>query len=1496
MPGSVESRQSSNNSPENQNGWDILMEEADDSPQTTWEDVAKLEYGSEDREELSSRPQMKNFVKRVLAEHAYRKVDKLINGNHRGFNHSYYGDRRKAIEIVENGKADLSDPRVAELYIQTKFQTREQKLDDRNNLGYAKPKSLSEKIEDMKEAGIPVEKSVGFLADDFITQVNGALNDEAGNNFAAEAGYNSSRLARADDKGDFNSMREVFDQYDIPEIKQKIKESVDIQSFGDKVIEQTLANARDFEYDTEKAENSRENFQKNIHLLEELGFTPFQESIEPLTSGYNQASRQQLANKLGLIDGKIVDRMYQYKFDALSDFTANQNKYSMSQPNIQIIDELKCSGEDDFAKFWEDLSIKHGKDMMTELAGLSNGKTIVSILEIPARDYAEHKDDKDEIFDFLISHADRLHGPDRGFAIAMGEMISREKEKERVEIENDKDEPFSFGPNIIIQEHNANIRKSITNALNIASNDSRLQGYHFFFDENGISRQAKEAALLDRAVGETITRLEPDWRNNFPGIPDKESYLRPEDILENEELISSLSKERQSLIKIGVEHDWYDFEKLNTMDLSKYFDEDGNPKSQLAEDMFKSRISTRLGRKKLGEIPELASMMPKPYQHYLDILTRSGSDKMESFPEPTIKSLFTEDGAKPEFWQKQFYGGEIGSIIRYAESFKEDDDEDFVPDYTNLGLSGSQQSALRVSDKIHSSGYVDTLTDFVKNDELEKYFDDEGPTAEFWQRTFYVGDFSCLMDQEVVPNDELGLSEKQAKSLEVYGGIDDYSMQDEFRKFVIEKDSEGNPLLEKIPESRLESAPIVLGRISTSNASEMVVHGSAIAHQILRTNLDDDEKMFSALSEIEDVFIRNYLPMSGKTFSVFSILHKLDSIDEDFQIKPENEKISPALKEAAEKGETADVIYRDLIKSYLGSSIATARGFNSLLSHFNMDTGFESSEAALEYSKRKITEAHQRNIEASRHDLKLEAGDLVKGVGGIGYLSAILENGSNAREFLGDGADSDRTPLDTDLSRVFEDADSFDDGINDLECKNYGPIYFVLKGKRNGEERFQTTRRSPLEEGVETDSVDLDSNKLEAFYTGAIGKHHYGIRTGFASSEIDGIVVNDNDHLSNEVGLEVALNGFYIPVYDTSGKCIFTPEDYDEMRHKMSGLEHYEGVTSIDRGAEFSENYSYEFAPDLSIPGVNVDELAASVSEARAETEERHKAIDAVFAKAFEELGLRRKDYIDGNLEPGSIEVADTGSTGRGTNVPHDGDYDYMFRIDRADLIDSVRTDTIREAFLSALGKEKVSEDEVAQDNIIRLKHVNIPGINEEIQVDITMEQKTNRIRYSTDESLRRRIAAMRIEDPEKTDQAIANIIFAKKFCKAVGAYKPHRSPDIPEDKKGGLGGVGVENWILQNGGSFVESAKNFVAAARNQDDTIKSYEDFCADYQIFDFGENHMSKPGEDKHDNFVSRNMSKGGYNRLVKALKDFVDNGVFPESMGISAPEPEETDEFV
>jgi hypothetical protein len=56
-----------------------------------------------------------------------------------------------------------------------------------------------------------------------------------------------------------------------------------------------------------------------------------------------------------------------------------------------------------------------------------------------------------------------------------------------------------------------------------------------------------------------------------------------------------------------------------------------------------------------------------------------------------------------------------------------------------------------------------------------------------------------------------------------------------------------------------------------------------------------------------------------------------------------------------------------------------------------------------------------------------------------------------------------------------------------------------------------------------------DTSKIEVFYTGAIGNSHYGIRTGFASTEIDCFIVKRWD---DRIGLEIAMNGFYIPVID----------------------------------------------------------------------------------------------------------------------------------------------------------------------------------------------------------------------------------------------------------------------------------------------------------------------------------------------------------------------------
>lgn len=87
------------------------------------------------------------------------------------------------------------------------------------------------------------------------------------------------------------------------------------------------------------------------------------------------------------------------------------------------------------------------------------------------------------------------------------------------------------------------------------------------------------------------------------------------------------------------------------------------------------------------------------------------------------------------------------------------------------------------------------------------------------------------------------------------------------------------------------------------------------------------------------------------------------------------------------------------------------------------------------------------------------------------------------------------------------------------------------------------------------------------------------------------------------------------------------------------------------------------------------------------------------------------------------------------------------------------------------------------------------------------------------------------------------------------------------EDTRGGIGAVGIENWVLQNGGSFEKAARSFLEVAKN----CESLSEFQSQYAIWDFGENYMAGDHY-PHDNFVY-NMSEDGYGKMKKALDEYV-----------------------
>ena len=604
--------------------------------------------------------------------------------------------------------------------------------------------------------------------------------------------------------------------------------------------------------------------------------------------------------------------------------------------------------------------------------------------------------------------------------------------------------------------------------------------------------------------------------------------------------------------------------------------------------------------------------------------------------------------------------------------------------------------------------------------------------------------------------------------------------------------------------------------------------------------------------------------------------------------------------------------------------------------YFAHFVGIEDLAGAEQYMDNIVKEADARNRRTAEYlattsEPKLQPGDLVKGMGGtdgygIRYLSYAFQNGSISKEYLGDASRSDTTPLDADASIVLDDGQTINQTMASMLANGYGGGLWVVL--RPDKDRFIITRRDKHEADQSVYDLSVpDANfdrtnlskeeidrrlkeiaeakrhrreglpKLEIFATGVDGSGHYGVRTGFGMNLVSfcatDSTLRDSTPVSEITKLEIALDGFYIPIVDRdSEELIYTPDDYDTMRQQMSGLSYY-------------RTGDYQFAPEdeLELPSTNVrettipdtttiiDQLPASM----AETDHKHEVINQAIKQAITnipELNLSYKDYLDGDLTENIVEMIDTGSTGRQTNAPGSGDFDYLARLDRSILNDPTKKQQITDALLAAFGKadevngtsnqidnldhneEEEGEGEASQaDNKsrivngnLRLKQVSIDGLAEPVDIDITFAQKTNKVQYPTDAALADRLTNIKNQSETKYQQVLANIIYAKQFLKATGAYKPRRSPEAKGI--GGLGGVGIENWVLQHGGSFKQAARDFLTVA----DSCSSFEDFCAHYPVWDYGENHKgirSKP----HDNFVADNMNPEGYERMKEALRAVV-----------------------
>ncbi|MBQ3436889.1 hypothetical protein IJG26_02990 [Candidatus Saccharibacteria bacterium] len=816
---------------------------------------------------------------------------------------------------------------------------------------------------------------------------------------------------------------------------------------------------------------------------------------------------------------------------------------------------------------------------------------------------------------------------------------------------------------------------------------------------------------------------------------------------------------------------------------------------------------------------------------------------------------------------------------------------------------------------------------------ISQYFDEKGAKPELYQFMFNQGRFDVIADKPLFESQDSGLDEKQTKIIAEYQKLATPEERKILLEFIgtdynriplscieIASSVASRLFMSNAEEIHSHSREFATQIFNTYSGDNQVLFEKIdrIENIFLHNNLPYIGKVFSTFrtlyphgethsaSQVMERGALKGLPETGyksKDTVLFNDLLKASILSGNRNLKHylKNLQLGENLSQRAISGETNFTAEETAILGNYAEHLATIynnteQGRNHpiqtsgdsledikslsaifaptfrhsvpdrIVRSFGFGLDINSCQEMLDRMDSTVKEADARNRAAAKAgNFTLQSGDLIKAVN-IEYFDDILQNGSVAKEFLNGQQNSDSTPLDTDLNVLPAGlSGNISEGVDKKnEIANFGAMHLmmVMKGDGNpgGRNRFQM--ETPGQGNI------YDPNKYEVWQN---SEDNQGIRTGFASTEIDYLIYDDFEQSTDKFGdfervkFDVAQNDFYIPIVDkTTGKLIFTPEEYDRLHDKKRGLKHYDAP-------------EYRFADNLSLSGYTIgDVVIPSTKEIIAQSQDNRAAVDekrgAIISQVVQPvisgLGLAYKDYLDGDLTLGIAEVIDTGSTGRYSNAPGDGDFDFMMKLDRSDFVDEGRLDTIRRQLLDAMGISGADQASVIRNGNIRAKDVRLSGLSSPVDIDITFAQKTNKVNYSSDMALKEYYESMREVSPERTQEVVANVVFAKQFMKAINAYKPSRS----DEAQGGMGGIGIENWIVQNGGSFRAAAEEFMRVA----DECDTYEQFSSRYSVFDYGENHQQREGKtSSHDNFIVQNINADGYSKIKSALRAFLDS---------------------
>lgn len=517
---------------------------------------------------------------------------------------------------------------------------------------------------------------------------------------------------------------------------------------------------------------------------------------------------------------------------------------------------------------------------------------------------------------------------------------------------------------------------------------------------------------------------------------------------------------------------------------------------------------------------------------------------------------------------------------------------------------------------------------------------------------------------------------------------------------------------------------------------------------------------------------------------------------------------------------------------------------------FLKPAGYHSTEEVLQVMSTAKKQASQRSLEyfeqvkgeGQDSHLKLDAGDLIKGVGEQ-YIENILQNGSVAKEYLGASATSDATPFGTDVTEVTaEDAKA---GWTFALTQSafgvtggFGQLGLVFKDRG----KFQRT--------TPTEPAKYDPAKYEVYHSGVVDQvRHKDVRTGLPSTEIDFMIATDslltNQHEMEKIYYAIAQQGFYIPIANKEGKVIFTPEVYQQYRHTFDGIEAFDGnPLSV-----------HELKPQD--PGyVQLQQLIEQVKTNAQVTAQFSDRIRLMIEQTLSDKLIKLQDEFDTSWL--GARLYDTGSTGRYTNTPGQYDFDLMLILDSADFS---KASQVKDTLIQML-KAGQDNSHTESSGYVQLRAQGATGIVEgqALDIDVGIGKKSTIRPFASNDAITEKLRWIRENLGENEYyQVIGNIILAKQVLKEGHAYK--------KLEDGGFGGIGTETWILSNGGNIVEAMRSFWQTSHENGATLP-FKQFKTRYKILDAGIN--LKNGY--HDNFVY-NMTETGYSALLQTASNFL-----------------------